>query len=95
MEIIGALLCVSAPWFFVCIGKNYIPKDRRDVLRKEQKSEMSGGAKEQKRTSGNVSSDILIKCILKVIKKDKNKKNEKEQHISNNTSQTFGFCVFL
>jgi len=56
---------------------------------------MSGGAKEQKRTSGNVSSDILIKCILKVIKKDKNKKNEKEQHISNNTSQTFGFRVFL
>jgi len=67
----GTSLCFSSVVFRVYRKKKYIPQDRRDVLRKEQKSEMSGGAKEQKRTSGNVSSDILIKCILKVIKKNK------------------------
>ena len=66
----GTSLCFSSVVFRV-YRKKLHTKRSAGCSSERKKIEMSGGAKEQKRTSGNVSSDILIKCILKVIKKNK------------------------
>merc|ERR1719161_256640 len=60
----GTSLCFSSLIFRVYRKKLHTTRSA-GCSSERKKIEMSGGAKEQKRTSGNVSSDILIKCIPK------------------------------